>query len=131
MIQVIFGKNLAEKLRVIEQEKEDLVKSRDKLRDEISSLKAEVRDLQLKRKIEEEDIKHMIKLEREQLELEKQKFQNQQELKTMQEIGKVRAEYAVKIENHLISKNDEANERYSQILERLPNISMELVRKGR
>ena len=45
----------------------------EELRKDRAQLKQEVEDLKLKKKIEEEDIKHMVKMKMERLDLEHQK----------------------------------------------------------
>lgn len=131
MLQLIFGKNLTEKLRVIDTDKEDAIKSRDVLQKEVSRLQVEVEQLKSKKKIEEEDIKHMIKMQEEALAVEKQRY----ELKLMQEkdtaIARVKDEYRQKLEGWLIDKNKESDSRFQMILERLPNVNMSIKQSTR
>ena len=90
---------------------------RDKLKEEIS-------DLKIQKKIEQEDIKHMVRLkeekdlvihERQKLEMENEK---------QKAINVVRDEYRDKLEKRLEVEVANMKEMYNQILARLPNINV-------
>jgi hypothetical protein len=99
------------------------------LRKERNTLKDQVEDLKLKKKIEEEDIKHMMKIKDESLALEYQR----KELKLQQEkndaVAKVKDEYRDKTEAQLNKRGDELKAMYGEILQRLPNVNMEITQK--
>jgi len=111
----------------------------DKLREQIISLNSqrntlvnEVENLKSKhriekeelvndRKIADEDIKHMVKIKTEQLEIEHEK-KNMEKEKTLQaEVAKVKDEYRDKIEKNLEDESKRTQEMYNEILEiRIP-----------
>lgn len=129
MFQIIFGKNLAEKLKAIDEEKEYLLKTISSLRSEEIKLKSQIEELKSKKKIEEEDIKHMIKMREEMFSIEKQKFEARVEKEKDSEIAKVKDAHRDKLEKFLVDKNKEADARFAEILARLPNINMEINKK--
>jgi len=133
MLQILLGKNLTEKLRVIDHDKELQLKSVDSLTKEISSLNIEIDRLKSKKKIEEEDIKHMLKLQEERMSLEKEKFKVQMEREKDAAIAKVKDEYRDKLEQFLVQKNKESDQRFTEILARLPDVNMSITqgRKGK
>lgn len=129
MIQILLGKNLTEKLRVIDTDKENQLKSVDRLTKEISDLTSEIDRLKSKKKIEEEDLKHMLKIQEERLALEKQKFEVQKEREKDTAIAKVKDEYRDKLEQFLVQKNKESDQRFTEILAHLPDVSMAITQK--
>lgn len=131
MLQVFLGKNLTEKLRLIDADKEDAIKTRDALQKEVSGLKLQVEELRSKKKIEEEDIMHMIKMREEALAIEKQRFELQMTQEKDAAIASVKDAYREKLEGWLIDKNKESDNRFEQILERLPNVNMSIKQDSR
>lgn len=110
-----------------EQEKLDQLKARNKvLKEEKTRLKEEVADLKLKKKIEEEDIKHMVKMKEEKLAIEHQKKMLELEKKTQDEIHKAQNEYRDKIEKNLEKQLSDMKAMHDAILERLPNVAVRL-----
>ena len=67
---------------------------------------------------EEEDIKHMVKLKSERLELEFDRKCQEYEKKKFEEIAKVKDDYRNKMEKHLEQGKTELKEMYSEILSR-------------
>lgn len=131
MLTIIFGrKNLADKIQAIETEKNDLLKQIWQLKDDKDKLGREIDTLKSKKKIEEEDIKHMIKIKEEAFEIQKQKYSMDNDKKRDDAIGKIKDEYRDKLENWLIQKGKESDQRFVEILARLPNVNME-IKRGR
>lgn len=124
MFQIITGKNLIEKLRIVDRDKESLIKTNEQLAKEAADLRLEVQGLKTKRKIEEEDIKHMLKMKEEALAIEKQKFELATEKAKNAEVAQVKDNYRDKLEAFLVQKNNEGDKRFAEILERLPNVTM-------
>ena len=96
------------------------------LRKDRARLKQEVEDLRLKKKIEEEDIKHMVKMKMERLDLEHQKKVQETERVKEKEIADVKDRYRDKMELQLSKETANIKEMYAQILERLPNVNLKL-----
>lgn len=97
-----------------------------KLRAEIEKLKEELAEVKLQKKIEEEDIKHLVKLneERQKLELERKKMELDN--KKTAEVETIRDEYRDKMEQRLETEVTRTKEMYGEILQRLPSIKVRL-----
>ena len=98
----------------------------DRLREQLRLTKDELAEVKQKKKMEEEDIKHMVKIhkERNAIELEKKTMELEREKQT--EIAEVKDNYRDKTETQLKSESNNMKEMYGQILERLPNLSANL-----
>lgn len=96
------------------------------LQSEVETLKGEIASLKLKKKIEDEDIKHMVKLKEERQEVKFQKKELEMEKDKADEIAKVKDGYRDKTEEQLQKRNDELKEMYGEILARLPNINVKM-----
>ena len=96
---------------------------RDKLREQVRELKDDIASLKSKKKIEEEDIKHMVRLKEERMAVENQKKELEMERKKDTAIAEVKDQYRDKLEGRLEKEVTNMKEMYGQILERLPNIS--------
>ncbi len=110
----------------LEEEKEMLEKENERLESEKKTLKEEVADLKLKKKISDEDIKHMVKMKQEKLDLEHEKKVIVLEREKEESIAKVKDEYRDKLEKHLKDETGNMKIMYGQILERLPNVQVRL-----
>ena len=118
--------NTKKKLAKLQQEKSDLDKVVENLRIDICAAKDQLAETQHKKKMEDEDIKHMVKMSKEkgEIELKKEVMKCQQEKETA--IAKVKDEYRDKMEARLQTEVDNMKEMYGQILERLPNVTARL-----
>ena len=107
-----------------DNEKEDLKVLIKQLEREKRQLKEDLAELKLKKKLEEEDIKHMVKInnERKDIELEKEKIKLTQ--KSNDEIAKVKDRYRDKTEAQLEKQLVNMKGMYGEILERLPNYNI-------
>lgn len=99
------------------------------LRAEIRKLKDEIADLKHEKKITEEDIKHMVRLREERLEVEAEKKELERDRKSQAEIAAVKDEYRDKLEKRLQTEVDNIKAMYSEILQRLPTVSVRQVDK--
>jgi myosin heavy subunit len=100
-----------------------------RLEKERKSLTEEVERLKLKKKMEDEDIKHMIKINKERNELEMDKRIMEITSNADNRVGQIKDEYRDKMEIDLRKQNEKMADMYSQILERLPNVSASFERK--
>ena len=93
---------------------------------EIQKLKEEVADLKLKRKIEDEDIRHMVKIKEEELEIRHRKLDLELQRESDEKISKTKDEYRDKLECFLQDQVKDVKEMYGQILKRLPAVNVRL-----
>jgi hypothetical protein len=96
------------------------------LEKERRSLKEEVEDLKLKKKTSEEDIKHMVRMKEERLAIDHERKDLEREKEKEQAIAEVKDAYRDKTEKYLNEQIDRASKMYAEILERLPNISVNM-----
>jgi len=98
-----------------------LIKS---LKNDKRDLKEQIEELRLKKKMEEEDIKHMVRInnERKDIELEKEKIKLQKV--SADEIAAVKDNYRDKTEQQLEKQLTDMRGMYGEILERLPNYNV-------
>lgn len=99
---------------------------RDELTEQVLELTRKVKELEQDRKIADEDIKHMVKMREERMELEFDKRVVAEEKKTATNIATVKDEYRDKMEIRLQTEVENIKEMYAQILERLPNVTARL-----
>jgi chromosome segregation ATPase len=109
-----------------DQKQKDLEEKIEKLETERTELKREVNDLKSKRKIEEEELKHLVKIKDEKREIEFQKKEMELESAMNKEVAKVKDNYRDKLEKNLIEQKDDIKGMYSEILERLPDVNARL-----
>lgn len=98
----------------------------DRLKRNITKLKDELSELKQTKKMEEEDIKHMVKIQKERNAIELEKKTMELEREKQNEVAEVKDEYRDKTEVQLKSESTNMKEMYGQILKRLPNISANL-----
>ena len=104
--------------------KEELERTIKNLEKDKRNLKEDLAELKLKKKLEDEDIKHMVKInnERKDIELEKEKMKL--ERKSAVEIAAVKDSYQNKTEEQLEKQLTNMKDMYGEILERLPNYNI-------
>ncbi|MBL4891439.1 MAG: hypothetical protein JKX91_06390 [Rhizobiaceae bacterium] len=107
-------------------ELESEVAERDRLRQEVRDLKDDLAGLKSKKKIEEENIKHMVKMKEEKMELDFQKRVLEMERGSAETIAKIKDQNQEEIKGMLVSEKTTIKDMYSEILERLPNISAKM-----
>jgi hypothetical protein len=117
--------------------KRDTVLTQIKLEEELKAVKSALRDVKFaheeetakikhERKIADEDIKHMIKMKEERLGIEFEKRVVELEKTSAAEIAKVKDTYRDKMEMRLQEEVKQTKEMYSEILKRLPDISVKM-----
>jgi len=104
----------------------DLENKIEDLRESVQSAKDELADTKHQKKMEDEDIKHMVQMAKEKHEIEFQKKVMEIEKEQQTAIGAVKDQYRDKLEVRLQTEVDNIKEMYGQILERLPNINANL-----
>lgn len=96
----------------------------ERLKKERRSLKDQIADLKHEKKITEEDIKHMVRIREERIEVENEKKNLERDREKEQEIAKVKDEYRDKLEERLHKEVENMKEMYTQILQRLPTVEV-------
>jgi hypothetical protein len=111
----------------LEADLAEMERQKIQLRDEeLPALKNEIEALKSKRKIEDEEIQHMLKMRDEKAALEKEKYEGAAERKTADGIAEVKNEYAEKLQERLEEDIARGDTRFEQILERLPSANLEI-----
>lgn len=105
---------------------QSLESERDSLNDNLLKVKNDLSELKQKKKMEDEDIRHLVKLKESKLEIENEKKQVERERVQQEAIAAVKDEYRDKQESTLQKQIDASEERYAEILARLPNVSVRL-----
>lgn len=108
---------------------ENLIKPVDesgKLKTEIEELKKELAELNLKKVMEEREIKHLVTLKEEKLEIEHQKKEVELQKQYQEKEMILQTQYHDKIMEALNKAADDMNATYKEIMKRLPNVNVEL-----
>jgi outer membrane murein-binding lipoprotein Lpp len=113
-------------IKELAKEKEWLENDRKKLKREVSDLQQKVDTLASKKKIEEEEIKHMVKILNEKREIEFQKKEMQIKIDANLELTQIKGNYQDRLEELLKGQIKDGKEMYAQILKRLPDMSVRL-----
>ena len=100
--------------------------TRDDLKCKVEQLEKQIRGLEHDHKLADEDIKHMVKIKEEQLEIVFEKKMLDQERITQESVARVKDQYQDKMEEHLTKQADNVRGMYDEILKRLPDINVEL-----
>jgi len=117
-----------------------LQKANDGLKAEKIKLNEEVETLKLKKRLEQEEIRHMTKLNEERMKQEVESEKIKLTKKYAEDIKKFRDEQRVilvdslkefhtKMEQRFNSELDNLKETYKAIMERLPNVNLTLTKK--
>ncbi len=101
-----------------------LESERDSLNDNLLGVKNELSELKQKKKMEDEDIRHLVKLKESKLEIENEKKQVEREREQQEAIATVKDEYRDKQESTLQKQIDAGEKRYAEILRRLPDVKV-------
>lgn len=100
----------------------------EELNQEVEVLKVTVKDLELKKRLEEEEIKHLVKMKEEKqlIELQKKEITLQQEF-TKKEM-ELQTKYHDKVLTTIDESRKESKELYTEIMKRLPNVNVDIAR---
>ena len=96
------------------------------LEKQVNDLKMELDRLKARKDTEEKEIKHLIRMNEEKMQLELDRKKMEYEAEKDQAIAKVKDEYRDKMEQRLIKESENIKSMYSEILQRLPNITAKL-----
>lgn len=118
--------NTKKKIAKLETTKSNLELEVEKLKEEATKAKEELAEVKHKKKMEDEDIKHMVKMSKEAGEIDLKKKVMDCEKEKAEAIAVVKDEYRDKMEKRLQTEVSNIKEMYGQILERLPNVNAKL-----
>lgn len=127
------GEKAAEKFKAmtaeIERLKVELTDLQIQKGKDVARIQEEIASLESRKKIEEQEIRHLVKMKEEKLLLETSRKEVElQKLFTQREMD-LQTSYHDKVLSTIEESRKESKELYSQIMERLPNVNME-IRKG-
>jgi hypothetical protein len=94
--------------------------------EEVSKLKRELAELELKKVMEQREIEHLVKLKQEKLEIEHQKREVVLQKEFQQKEMKMQTEYHGRIMTAIEAARKEQQETYKEIMKRLPNVNVRL-----
>lgn len=110
---------------------EGSVKKIQELKAEIRILKEEKEDLEFKKRMEEKEIEHLVKMKEEkmliEIEKEKAKLDSEFRAKTMS----LQSDYHDKVIKTIEESRKEARDLYTAIMDRLPNVNMEIKKESK
>lgn len=97
--------------------------------EDVSKLKRELKELELKKIMEQREIEHLVKLKEEKLNIEHEKKQVQLQAEFQKKEMKMQTEYHNKIMQAIEVAGKEQQEIYKEIMKRLPNVNVRLGNK--
>lgn len=97
-------------------------------KEEIDRLKVEIEDLKLKKRMEEAEIKHLVKMKEEKqlIDYEKKEIELQKEFQKKE--MDLQTKYHDKVLRTIEESRKESRELYTAIMERLPNVNVAMKR---
>lgn len=119
----MFGHRRPDRLK---RDIQKLENERDVLTDENRKVKDELAELKQKRKMEDEDIRHMVKIKEAKLDIDHQKRLLEVDREKEQAIAQVKDQYRDKMETFLGKQVEDIKQMYGEILGRLPNVQVRL-----
>ena len=124
------AEKLTKRVTDLESRISGLWDERNELEDENAKLSRKLRETTHKKRLEEENIKHLVRIKQEKSEIEFLKKGAKLEADKATEIGKIKDNYRDKIEGALEKRSTELREMYSEILARLPDVNVMLGREA-
>jgi hypothetical protein len=100
----------------------------EELNKEIDILKTNIKDLELKKRLEEEEIKHLVKMKEEKQAIEIQKKEIDLAKAFQQKEMELQSKYHDKIITTIEESRKESRDLYTAIMDRLPNVNVEMKR---
>lgn len=115
--------NLLKKVSALKVEIKNLKNEVEGLKDTKSALERTMRGKEHARKLDDDRIKHLMKMKEEALELQHRRAVMDEQAKTAEAIAKVKDEYQLKQEETLNKHLDRLNGMYKDVLSRLPHVT--------
>ena len=101
----------------------------DELKAQIRTLKDELADLKTTKKMETREIEHLVKLKEKKLDIEYKEKELELQCQYKTEEMKMQREYHGKLVANIDVARTEMKEVYTGIMERLPNVNLEITKK--
>lgn len=122
----LLEKQLKQRCKSLEGRIINLRTEKDTVEDELYDLKSDHEKLTRLRKVEEEEIAHKIRMRDEQVGIEKEKGIADAERKADEKVMEVKGAYQDKLTKQLEDRGNELREMYSEILTRLPEVTVDI-----
>ena len=122
----MFGRKKTQRPDTVKAQIKELEGERDTLNDGLLKARNELAELKQAKKMEDENIRHLVKLKEEKMQIELDKKEVALERKQQEEIARVKDEYRDKQESTLQKQIADGKEMYAEILARLPNVNVRL-----
>ena len=119
----MFNKVLKNNIIRLETKVSTLKNEKENLQDNIYELRRDISTMKSKFKVDEEQIKHMVKMAEEANEIKYQQKVLSNDKEKWTSIEKIKDSYRDKLEERLQKEVLDIKEMYGQVLERLPNIN--------
>lgn len=106
-------------------------KGREKIEEqnkEIEALKIQIKDLELKKRLEEEEIKHLVKMKEEKIFIETQKKEIELQKHFNEREMELQSKYHDKVLTTIEESRKESRDLYTKIMDRLPNVNVNMDR---
>ena len=110
----------------VKRQIEKLESERDALNDDLFKTRNQLAELKQKRKMEDDEIRHLVKIKESQLDIDHQKKLIEADREKEISIAAVKDEYRDKMEKELSRQIDRMQQMYGEILGRLPNVNVRL-----
>lgn len=106
----------------------DILNDTDNNERTVKALKTELAELQLKKRMEEEEIKHLVKMKEEKQFIEGQKKEMELQKTFQMKEMELQNSYHEKVLKTIDESRKESRELYTKIMERLPNVNVAIKR---
>ena len=110
----------------LKKEIEGLERERDEIVDQNRKLKDQLATLEQKRRMEDDELRHLVKMKESQLNIAHEEKQLERDRAKDAEIAKTKDQYRDKLEAFLQQQVKDIKEMYGEILGRLPNVNVRL-----
>lgn len=110
----------------LKKEIEDLERERDQIVDDNRKLKDQLAALEQKRRMEDDELRHLVKMKESQLNMAHETRQLERDRAKDSEVATVKDQYRDKLEAFLQQQVKDIKEMYGEILGRLPNVNVRL-----
>lgn len=110
----------------VKRQIQNLELERDRLNDSLMSVRNELAELKAKKKREDEEMRHLVKLKESKLDMDYQRKRINNDREKDRAIAAVKDEYRDKMEAELGRQIERMQKMYGEILGRLPNVHVRL-----
>jgi len=122
---------LEDEVKEVRREKEKIVLEAIQNKKTVEDLNKSIKDLQHKKKLEEEEILHKAKLAGEKRNIELEKAKSELEVKYQKKVTELTELFHKKVEERFSTEMANIKEIYKDIIKRLPDVNMAINKKMR